>query len=705
MWLNKIQSLLLNLDVLAPSVQLRIAGNTSSKSFIGVLLFLGYVGVAIWTCLTAFADYRNTQNPRVTNDQKFVTEYQRFNLSESASIPIIIGSYLTRAYTTPSELEAFLTIKMWSIDYELDFQTGEYKEALTDIPFIPCKNLIQSGELVLGNLLGIPKAFLDIIPEYGMCANTTGVDVTVVGSNSDKYLQTVELSISPCSLPGGIGCKPAAEVNKMWIQTLTPRLGLDLSSQEDPVKRVFSPDDLFPLNVNNMQLFKYELVHNQIIDSFGFLTNDQVRKNFTTTMPRPIFWVPRDPNVTYAEKKDLFYLTTTPYVVIDWASGTKFNLIRRNYQGVIDLVSNIGGLNSIIWVIFSSLYYFLHPFFEKKELVKLVFGVQKEGLFNKTSSLVAKFKSAGKIFQSAKGASIATTENGPSQHITSNSTYTIVSKEVFDEAEDCINKELDVVNICKKLNQLQFLVELLLKREQTELIPLATLCRHTRRKNQKSGQLSRANQDRKLVTKRLARIHNSSPDMMGGIQPILQNEPKPQLGSDGITTIVTSKMTSNEKELDIAEPPIKGAVLTSVLEGLEEEFNKLIRSEMLDDPTETWQSELSPAVAKVALKAQLQRSSTKSGLDPATSQGQETETKSSRGPLIATTREVDPGTNLEEGVVVKALADDSSRPAKQLQPKPFKVVLRPNSNNSSNPIPGRSKSKGKKPSSSTQNPT
>src|SRR3990167_2431325 len=107
MWLSRLGELLLNLDIMAPSVQLRIAGNTSSKSFIGVLLFLGYVGVAIWTCLTTYADYRNTQSPQVTNDQKFVREYQSFNLSESASIPIIIGSYLGRKYIRPSELESF----------------------------------------------------------------------------------------------------------------------------------------------------------------------------------------------------------------------------------------------------------------------------------------------------------------------------------------------------------------------------------------------------------------------------------------------------------------------------------------------------------------------------------------------------------------------------------------------------------------------
>ena len=488
----------------------------------------------------------------------------------------------------------------------------------------------------------------------------------------------------------------------MWIQTLTPRVGLDLSSQEDPVKRIFSPDDLFPLNVNNMQLFKYEMVHNQIIDSFGFLTNDQVRKNFTTTIPRPIFWVPRDPELLYAEKKDLFYLITTPYVVIDWASGTKFNLIRRNYQGVIDLVSNIGGLNSIIWVLFTSLYFLLHPFFERNDLVKLVFGVQKEGLFNKTSSLVAKLTASGEIIRSAKGAS-DTTEKGQSQHITSNSTYTIVSKEVFDEAADCISKELDVVNICKKLNQLQFLVELLLKREQTELIPLATLCRHTRRKTLNSNRNGRLNSDRKLQSKKIAKIHNSSPDMMAVIQASHQNEPKPQPDKDGITSILVSNSPSNQKELNNQEPSFKGAVLTSVLEGLEEEFNKLIRSEMLGAPQESWHTGLNPAVAKVALKAQLQQSSTNSTLDSATRQGLEADTKSSQGPLLSTTRQVDMGTNLQEAVVQKMLDDDISRPVKEPQPKPVKVVLRPNSNNSSNPIPVRLSSKSKKPK--TKDPT
>src|SRR3990167_9599087 len=361
MWLLKLGNVLLNLDVLAPSVQLRIAGNTSSKSFIGVLLFLGYLGIALWTSLALYADYLNTENPRIANDQRFSSEYPRFNLSESYNLPIIIGAYESRDYTKPEDLEKFLTIKLWSINYELVHDTGNFTDDITEIPFIPCKLLIASGELSLQSLSGIPKAFLDIIPEYGMCANTTGVDVTVVGSNVDHLLRTVELSISPCSLPGGIGCKPAAEVNKMWIQTLSPRYGVDISSQENPVKMRYSADDLFPLNVNNMQLFKYEMIRYEIVDSSGFLTNEIERAKFSTVDPKPPNWRMRDPTILVIDPNEAYYFTTIPYAVFTWASGTKFNLIRRNYQGVIDLVSNIGGLNSIIWVAVCTIHLMIHP--------------------------------------------------------------------------------------------------------------------------------------------------------------------------------------------------------------------------------------------------------------------------------------------------------------------------------------------------------
>src|SRR3990167_26934 len=698
MWLLKLGNVLLNLDVLAPSVQLRIAGNTSSKSFIGVLLFLGYLGIALWTSLALYADYLNTENPRIANDQRFSSEYPRFNLSESYNLPIIIGAYESRDYTKPEDLEKFLTIKLWSINYELVHDTGNLTDDITEIPFIHCKLLIASGELSLQSLSGIPKAFLDIIPEYGMCANTTGVDVTVVGSNVGELLQTVELSISPCSLPGGIGCKPAAEVNKMWIQTLTPKIGLDLSSQADPVKLSFSPDNLFPLNVNNMQLFKYEMVRNQIIDSFGFFTKDKLRSSFSTAIEKPIFWIPRNPDLVFAEKQDLFYMKTAPYVTIDWASGTKFNLIRRNYQGVIDLVSNIGGLNSIIWVLVSGLYFVLHPIFQRQTLVQMVFGLQKEGFFNKTNSLASKLRAAAGVLKLGKSQSTA--EQGQSQHITSNSTYTIVSKEVFDEAADCVEKELDVVNICKKLNELQFLVELLLKREQTELIPLATLCRHSRRKGAKSGRAARLGLDQKEQNKSLAQINTSAPEMAGGIVASQPRQPTTQFGFEVELASEVPRPPTGMKDSEVhIEPRLKGGVLTSVLEGLEEEFNKLIRSEMLGDPTETKESESSPAVAKEALKARLQRNSTKSAFEPTENQGLERDCLSSREPFASATKVDDATKNPQNQVSGRQqLADETSPIPNRIRSKskPVKVVLRPNSNNSSNPIPQRLSSKGQK---------
>src|SRR3990167_6434426 len=357
----KFWGLLLKLDILAPSVQLRIAGNTSSKSFIGVLLFLAYLAISSWTCLLQYRGYLDTRNPEVTTDSKFNAEYPVFDLRSNKTLPIILGAYNTVQFANPQELKNFMTIKLIVSRFELVPETSEYSLTVNHVPYVSCKELIATGELQESTLFGISKAFLDIIPEYGMCANTTGVDVTVVGSNVDSLQQLVELSISPCSLPGGIGCKPAAEVNKMWIQTLSPRYGIDMSSQEQPVKMRYSADDLFPLNVNNMQLFKYEMIRYEIVDSSGFLTNEIERAKFSTVDPKPPNWRMRDPTILVIDPNEAYYFTTIPYAVFTWASGTKFNLIRRNYQGVIDLVSNIGGLNSIIWVAVCTIHLMIHP--------------------------------------------------------------------------------------------------------------------------------------------------------------------------------------------------------------------------------------------------------------------------------------------------------------------------------------------------------
>src|SRR3990167_8481525 len=108
----KFWGLLLKLDILAPSVQLRIAGNTSSKSFIGVLLFLAYIAISSWACILQYKGFLDTANPDVTTDSRFKDEYPVFDLRGNKTLPIILGTYETVRFADPQELKTFMTLKL-----------------------------------------------------------------------------------------------------------------------------------------------------------------------------------------------------------------------------------------------------------------------------------------------------------------------------------------------------------------------------------------------------------------------------------------------------------------------------------------------------------------------------------------------------------------------------------------------------------------
>ena len=567
---------LLKLDILAPSTQLRVAGNTSSKSFIGVFLFLAYLGLLAYTGYSQYVSYSDTTQPSVTTDLRYRETFPDFKLIEEGKIPMFLGMLDSVDFVKPEVLNQYLTLKLWVSTYTLNVGTGVYDHTIEDVPFVTCKSLIDSGVLRLKDLKGVSPTYLDIIPEYGMCLNTTGYDLTVVGSAIDSVQKVITFGVSPCSLPGGIGCKPAAEVNKMWIQILNWKHGLDVTNQKNPVNFKLDVEDLLVVNTDTMQLYKFEMVQNEIVDSFGYLMPNSETKRFSVPERKSMNWVSRDPTVTTVKPEDIHFFKTRPYIYYYWVSGTKFNLIRRNYQGVIDLVRNIGGINSIIWIATYLVYVLIHPRIEKRNLVAAVYGIQQSS----TSWCACKRKVHNASVPTSKLVAREGEEPQQTNTKTSNSTYTIVSKEVFEKAYASIRADLDVVTICKELQVLRILSKLLLKNHLKEVIPVAALCDRLRISEQPSRRSN--TQLLKDSTLGVSRVPSLDHADIGIFLSTICKQPKIPLVSQQVRKDPSDhKPVSDSAFRLLGEPGVRDSPVQALLEGLEEEFNKLIRGQLL----------------------------------------------------------------------------------------------------------------------------
>ena len=142
--------------------------------------------------------------------------------------------------------------------------------------------------------------------------------------------------------------------------------------------------------------------------------------------------------------------------------------IQREYKGIVETLSDIGGIKELIHMVFAGIYLLFHSKFEKEYLVEHIYNSKKK---RKSKSNCCKKKKEDKTH---KEAAKVDEDKSQSVRIDKDGVFE-VSDEVFDQAADSVEKTLDVVTIAKELNCLRHLVAFLLRDYQRQLSPLIVL--------------------------------------------------------------------------------------------------------------------------------------------------------------------------------------------------------------------------------------
>ena len=201
---------------------------------------------------------------------------------------------------------------------------------------------------------------------------------------------------------------------------------------------------------------KYIYQQTSIAEQKGFLSKEKTTHSFFSVGKFSTGYFERDPNqITCTSYFDLQNFCNPYYQMEMIVSGTALK-ITREYKGIVESISEVGGMVDLVYLLFAFFYGFYHQHHFKAGLVERIYGFEPQS------------KS-----KSQKPTSMGEKKIHPNFH-RPNSDPSLVHK-LRKEAEKSVESKLDIIQISKELLAVKALAHLLLSSEIRDLLPMFEL--------------------------------------------------------------------------------------------------------------------------------------------------------------------------------------------------------------------------------------
>ena len=455
-----------HLDCMAPQINLRLNGHTGLRTWFGFLMTVGYLVSTVSLSTVLFLTYFDTSEPGVNQQQTESSIYPRISLADNKLFPVVY--VLNNGYLPlkPNQLIRYITPIFARQGYHIDKDqngTVKAKADVVNMPMIPCKELKKNDTAYqFYKEYEGTEVFSAYAMEYGLCVQVDEKNAYVQGGGADTHLDIVSLDIYPCLLP--TGCAPLTELIKTSIIVTSPTNSLNFSNYEKPVKSYVTSDNIYFINPASRAKYSSKLSLNQIIDDRGLLFPKVLRTNYSEAFKIVGAQRFRDPNQLNCTLAQIYPQVCIPYFSFDFSSSGRKVVISRVYKTITKILSEIGGINSIVFVFFFTLNNLYSYFARKNILISSVYGFLDSNKNNKNPKVSAK-SDAINLDGSDTGLKSVGWDLGNRAAL----------KKLRTEALLSIEENMDIVTIISEINALKVLTHILLKKHQKTLVPALSL--------------------------------------------------------------------------------------------------------------------------------------------------------------------------------------------------------------------------------------
>lgn len=463
------------LDFLAPPIGLNVGGSAGLRTYfgacMGVLYTVSIMALGYFIVLT----YLDTNNPSVASEHSESAEYPPVDFVENKLFPVVYVNYKEVINIPVSVIPKYFTIKLVRYGYKMTTDPVTGKDVITSsfdfFDVVSCKEIMASPiySKYYKDYVGT-KFFKMYSEKYGLCVKVDKPEAAVVsGGGTDSQVQILSFRMMPCSLPGGVGCATLAEMKDIGFIFSNPSQAMNLSNYENPITAVPNSENYYYINENLKQKYQSKLAKTEIYDDPGLYFKLKKRKSYFSVDRMITSSRSRDSSQTTCLESDVYKLKCDAYINFDFMSSGRSTLIVRHYKGLIESISDLGGVNSIVWIIFLYMNYTYLALVQEKVLVHKVFDFFKEDAFKPRPSSKGCCRKKSRIREMGKIGSIEELEKFNSR------LNPKMVKELENEAYKVIHKTLDVVTIVKEINSLKVLTHMLLEDYHLKLVPLVSL--------------------------------------------------------------------------------------------------------------------------------------------------------------------------------------------------------------------------------------
>ena len=444
----------LSFDILAPDISLNYRGLSTVHTKTGTCLSIVCVIIFISLSISIFMSYIDTSKPKVSEELVALKNKPLINFKEDKMYPVLFFKEASN-YISMEEAGKYAHIVYRHYVFKIQ-DTGKEEIEVKELKLVGCKELVDAGETssIVVESEGTVK---NLYYKYGVCVDNRQEDFELGGAEKEveKTEESVYLEIYPCTL--GAECKPASELNQFSYSISNPKTHLRAGNFESPLQTFTEQEDIFTINPYFSVFQKLKVMRSEIYDESGFLSPTKKVKSYVSHFEKHFVYDSRNQSKVSCTLKEVEdYYDCYPYFTQIIFLTNNLNKITREYKGIVEAISEVGGMIDLVFLFFYTIYGYYQNKCLKEEIVHSVYGVENPNKGNYLKSLFCWCSDKkSKVKSSTKS-----NEND------------IKKRKVYEYLINSIDKRLDIVLIMKELDCIKVLMDKVMTNSKDRIVYL-----------------------------------------------------------------------------------------------------------------------------------------------------------------------------------------------------------------------------------------
>ena len=373
-----------SLDMFAPDIKMNINGKRAIGSSFGVLLSVAYLGLFACLAYLIIADFLDTSQPRISQGVNSTELPPLISFAEDKLFPILNFGHQTQGPLKLADIQKFVTVRFMKTFLQRDANTGAVQRRIRMLKVVPCADIFYTDKFK--QFEGLTQVEKELMLSSAVCMDPGEEDLSLGQlKETDPFYQQVSLWVLPCSLP--TGCASRQELAKITLASIIPKPILNLSDKKHPIRYVRLADEVMYLSTALTGRQTLNLLKTEIVDDAGFLQGKERAGIYSSIDSTSYSATDRDSSQLSCTPAQMMDNSCIPYWIQSFGTSPRKMVIKRQYKGMVETFSELGGTADMLFMIFCFPYSLYHSRILRERLVELIHGVKKPKKLRKATSV------------------------------------------------------------------------------------------------------------------------------------------------------------------------------------------------------------------------------------------------------------------------------------------------------------------------------